>query len=152
MKHLHQLVEVFLTVAVKEMAKPIFFGVLIITVVYMPVLTLEGMEYKMFSPMVFTVCFALLGSLMVAMFLTPVLCSIFLKNDNKDKPSVIVSKVRKPYNDFLEVVMKHRLKTVLVAITLFVVSIFSLFFKGTEFIPSLDEGCFSIGIADLRSI
>ena len=41
--------------AVKEMAKPIFFGVLIITVVYMPVLTLEGMEYKMFSPMVFTV-------------------------------------------------------------------------------------------------
>ncbi len=138
--------------AVKEMAKPIFFGVLIITVVYMPVLTLEGMEYKMFSPMVFTVCFALLGSLMVAMFLTPVLCSIFLKNDNKDKPSVIVNKVRKPYNDFLEVVMKHRLKTVLVAITLFVVSVFSLSFKGTEFIPSLDEGCFSIGIADLPSI
>lgn len=138
--------------AVKEMAKPIFFGVLIITVVYMPVLTLEGMEYKMFSPMVFTVCFALLGSLLTAMFLTPVLCGIFLNKDTKDKQSTIVEKVRAPYNRFLEFVMKKRLQTVMIAVVLFFVSVFSLAFKGTEFIPQLDEGCFSIGITDLPSI
>ncbi len=62
--------------SVKEMARPILFGVLIIAVVYMPILSLEGMEYKMFSPMVFTVCFALLGSLLLALTLVPVVCTI----------------------------------------------------------------------------
>jgi cobalt-zinc-cadmium resistance protein CzcA len=45
----------------------------------MPILSLEGMEYKMFSPMVFTVCFALLGSLLIALIFVPVLCSFFLQ-------------------------------------------------------------------------
>lgn len=138
--------------AVKEMSRPIFFGILIITVVYMPILSLEGMEYKMFSPMVFTVCFALLGSLLTALMLTPVLCSIFLKNDNKYKTGVIVEKIRKNYNNLLEKAMKNKIKTVLIAVALFIISIFSLFFKGTEFIPSLDEGCFSIGVTALPSI
>lgn len=138
--------------AVKEMSKPIFFGVLIITVVYMPVLALEGMEYKMFSPMVFTVCFALLGSLFTALFLTPVLCSIFIKNESTYKSVNIVEKVRKYYNLLLEKAMKNRIKTLFTAIILFVVSVVSVSFKGTEFIPSLDEGCFSIGVTSMPSI
>ncbi|MEI8377144.1 MAG: efflux RND transporter permease subunit, partial [bacterium] len=75
--------------AMREMTKPIFFGVLIITTVYMPILSLEGMEYKMFSPMVFAVCFALLGSLLIALILVPVLCSIFLSKDVVEKKSII---------------------------------------------------------------
>lgn len=138
--------------AVKEMAKPIFFGVLIITLVYMPVLSLEGMEYKMFSPMVITVCFALLGSLLTALILTPVLCSIVLKNDKKDKKSRIIEKIRVYYEKILSFSMKNRIKTVLTAVIIFVISLSSLFFKGTEFIPSLDEGCFSIGVTTLPSI
>lgn len=139
-------------IAVKEMAKPIFFGVLIITVVYMPVLSLEGMEYKMFSPMVYTVCFALLGSLLVALFLTPVLCSMFLNSDRKQKENKFIQKIQIYYNNLLELALKNRIKTIMAAFVLFVISIFSLTFKGTEFIPSLDEGCFSIGVTSLPSI
>ena len=138
--------------AVKEMAKPIFFGVLIITMVYMPILSLEGMEYKMFSPMVFTVCFALLGSLLIALTLTPVLCSIFLNEKKTYKINSYLEKLREKYNILLEKAMKNRIKTVLIAVLLFVISITSLLFKGTEFIPSLDEGCFSIGVTTMPSI
>ncbi len=138
--------------AVKEMARPIFFGVLIITVVYMPILALEGMEYKMFSPMVYTVCFALFGSLITALVLTPVLCIRFLKSGSENKNNRIIENIRRHYNTILEKAMHNRKKTVITAILLFVISVSSLAFKGTEFIPSLDEGCFSIGVMSMPSI
>lgn len=136
----------------KEMSKPIFFGVLIITMVYLPILSLEGMEYKMFSPMVFTVCFALLGSLLIALTLTPVLCSIFLNEKKTYKINPFLEKLRKKYNILLEKAMKNRIKTVSITVLIFLITLISLFFKGTEFIPSLDEGCFSIGVTTMPSI
>lgn len=139
-------------IAVKEMIRPIFFGVLIITVVYMPILSLEGMEYKMFSPMVFTVCFALLGSLLTALTLTPVLCSIFLKNAVASKECKFISRIRKPYHSLLEKAMKNRVKTIMITVTLFVLCVFSLAFKGSEFIPQFDEGCFAIGVTNMPNI
>ncbi len=138
--------------SLKEMARPIFFGVLIITVVYMPILSLEGMEYKMFSPMVFTVCFALIGSLLVALILIPVLCSFFLQGKIVEKESIIVEKVREPYKKLFEIALKNRVKTIVVASSLFIISILCLPFMGTEFIPRLDEGSFSIGVTNLPSI
>lgn len=139
-------------IAVKEMIRPIFFGVLIITVVYMPILSLEGMEYKMFSPMVFTVCFALLGSLLTALTLTPVLCSIFLKKAAASNECKFVSEIRKPYHSLLEKAMKNRVKTIMITVTLFVLCVFSLAFKGSEFIPQFDEGCFAIGVTNMPNI
>lgn len=138
--------------SLKEMAKPIFFGVLIIAVVYMPILSLEGMEYKMFSPMVFTVCFALAGSLLVALFLVPVLCSIFLQGRVVEKKSFIVEKIRLPYLNLLDLALKNRARTVSIAAGVFALSLLSLPFMGTEFVPKLDEGSFSIGVANLPSI
>lgn len=139
-------------IAVKEMIRPIFFGVLIITVVYMPILSLEGMEYKMFSPMVFTVCFALLGSLLTALTLTPVLCSIFLKNAVESKECKFLSRIRKPYHFLLDKAMKNRVKTIMLTVTLFVLCVFSLAFKGSEFVPQFDEGCFAIGVTNMPNI
>lgn len=138
--------------SLKEMARPILFGILIITVVYMPILSLEGMEYKMFSPMVFTVCFALLGSLITAMTLVPVLCSFFLKGKVIEKESFVIKWVRKPYLKLLDKALTNRWKTVGTAVVLFVLTIGSLPFIGTEFVPELDEGDLIIETRNIPSI
>ncbi len=138
--------------SLKEMARPILFGILIITVVYMPILSLEGMEYKMFSPMVFTVCFALLGSLITAMTLVPVLCSFFLKGKVTEKESFVIKWVREPYLKLLEKALANRWKTVGVAAVLFVLTLGSLAFIGTEFVPELDEGDLIIETRNIPSI
>lgn len=142
--------------SLKEMAHPIFFGILIITIVYMPILSLEGMEYKMFSPMVFTVCFALLGSLAVALILIPVLCTFFLHKNNKantlERESAIVSVFRKYYTKLFNLALKHRAKTVLAAICLFLILVGSIPFMGSEFIPRFDEGNFSIEAINIPGI
>lgn len=138
--------------SVREMAKPILFGVLIITVVYMPILALEGMEYKMFSPMVFTVSFALLGSLLVALVLVPVLCSFFLKGKVTDRESILIQKAKTPYLNLLKTALKHRKKTAFSAIVAFVLTIASIPFLGSEFVPELDEGDILIEVRNLPSI
>ena len=138
--------------SVQEMARPIFFGVLIITVVYMPVLSLEGMEYKMFSPMVFTVSFALLGSLLIALTLVPVLCSFFLRGKVTEKENILIAKVRKPYLNLLEMALNNRKKTVFIAVVAFIPALASVPFLGSEFVPELDEGDFIIETRNLPSI
>ena len=146
--------------SVREMSRPIFFGVLIITIVYMPILSLEGMEYKMFSPMVFTVCFALLGSLFVALILIPVLLNLIYKNtaskkqnkNDEKSESVIISFIRKYYTKLFDLTLKHRLKTLIITVSLFIISLIILPFLGTEFIPQFDEGSFSIGVTNMPSI
>jgi len=138
--------------AMNEMAKPIFFGILIITIVYMPILSLEGMEYKMFSPMVFTVCFALLGSLLIALILVPVLCSIFLDKNVVEKKSIILEKVREPYLKLLNKAFKNKYKTIFITVIAFLIAVTSLSFMGTEFVPKLDEGDVSIQITNIPSI
>lgn len=138
--------------SVKEMARPILFGVLIITVVYMPILTLQGMEYKMFSPMVFTVCFALLGSLLVALTLIPVLCSLVLRGQVKEWESFIIKAIKGPYTALLQWSLAHRLVTVLAAAIMLTGTIVSLPFLGTEFVPRLEEGNIIIETRNLPSI
>lgn len=138
--------------SLQEMAKPIFFGVAIITVVYMPILSLEGMEYKMFSPMVFTVSFALLGSLLVALILVPVLCSFFLRGRVEEKENVILKKSRQPYLKLLNIALRHKKLTVGITGALFSLSLLSLFWIGSEFVPELDEGDLLIEVRNLPSI
>ena len=138
--------------SLKEMARPILFGILIITVVYMPILALEGMEYKMFSPMVFTVCFALLGSLLTALTFVPVLCSFFLKGRVSEKESFIIKAVHGPYISLLGKALQHPKKTVTIAVSLFILTMASLPFMGTEFVPELDEGDLIIETKNIPSI
>lgn len=138
--------------SLKEMAKPIGFGILIITIVYIPILSLEGIEYKMFSPMVFTVCFALLGSLITALLLVPTLCLFFLKNNYHEKENKLLEKIKKLYISKLTIALQQPKKIINYAILSFIASCILLGFLGTEFVPKLDEGDMIIEIRNLTSI
>lgn len=138
--------------SIREMARPILFGVLIITVVYMPILALEGMEYKMFSPMVFTVTFALLGSLLIALFLVPVLCALLLKGRVQEKENILLRKLGPLYLRALRWALNHRKLTVGLTVSGFVLTLLSLLFMGTEFVPQLDEGSLLINSRTLPSV
>lgn len=158
MRHLHASKDTNLTTmdiiqrAMREIAKPVFFGVLIITVVYMPILSLEDMEYKMFSPVVFSVCFALFGSLLIALILIPVLCGIFFDKNIEEKKSWLIEKIREPYFKLLKKAFKNKYKTILISTIVFLISVISLSFMGSEFVPKLDEGDISIQVTNLPSI
>lgn len=144
--------EAIIQQSVREMAKPILFGVLIITVVYMPILSLEGMEAKLFSPMVFTITFALLGSLLMALLLVPVLCSLCLRGNVTEKKNILIERIRAPYLNLLNRALQHRKMTIGITVGLFVLSVASLFFLGTEFVPKLDEGSLLIASKKLPSV
>lgn len=138
--------------SIREMARPILFGVLIITVVYMPILALEGMEYKMFSPMVFTVTFALLGSLLIALLLVPVLCALFLKGHVVERENILIQKLSPAYLKLLDWALLHRKLMVGIAVSSFALALLSLPFLGTEFVPKLDEGSLLLNSKTLPSI
>ena len=91
--------------AAHEVARPVFFAVLIITVVYLPILTLEGVEGKMFRPMALTIIFALLGSLFFSLTLMPVLSSFFLKKVSHEEPWLI-RKIKAFYAPWLDRAMR----------------------------------------------
>jgi heavy metal efflux system protein len=135
-----------------EVAKPVLFGVLIIIVVYLPVLALEGMEYKMFSPMIFTVCFILFGSLLTSLTLIPILCSFFLKTSLPEKPIIKLDSLREHYKQLLQKALQRPKFTLVLAIGLFLLVCASLPFMGSEFVPELDEGDFIIETRNLPSI
>jgi cobalt-zinc-cadmium resistance protein CzcA len=138
--------------SVQEVARPILFGVLIITVVYVPILCLEGIEFKMFSPMVVTVCSALLGSLLIALILVPVLCTFVLGGHFSEKETAVIAALRKPYEALLALALNHKKLTVTIAITALLMSLLSMAFIGTEFVPKLDEGDLLLEVKDFPSI
>jgi len=124
-----------------EVGRPIFFAISIIVIVFLPLFTLQGVEGKMFSPMAFTIAFALLGSLIVALVIAPVLATFFLKRGKKTKQNVgIMRLLNKFYQPALEWSLNHRRIVVLISITLLICSLLLVPFLGTEFIPTLEEG------------
>jgi cobalt-zinc-cadmium resistance protein CzcA len=138
--------------SVREIARPIFFGVLIITVVYAPLLSLDGMAYKLFSPMVLTISFALLGSLLIALLLVPVLCTIFLKGNIVEKEPRWLTKMRQPYARLLAKALAHPRWVAGIASVVFLLTMMTVPLLGTEFVPELDEGDLIIEMRNLPSI
>lgn len=126
--------------SVRQMARPIIFGILIITIVYLPILSLQGMEYKMFSPMVFAVCFALLGSLATALLLIPAISTFLFRSHVRESESVILKVIQRPYLHVLRWCLKNPLPVLVTSGILFLSTAASLAFIGTEFVPQLDEG------------
>jgi cobalt-zinc-cadmium resistance protein CzcA len=142
--------------ASSEVARPMTFGVLIIIAVYLPILFLQGLEGRMFRPMAITVCSALLGSLLLALTLIPALSSfVFSKGirrtGNTQKASWM-DRLRGHYTRGLSWVMQHRLPVVLAAFGVMGISLISLAFIGTEFMPRLDEGSILIETRKLPGI
>ncbi|TAN63183.1 efflux RND transporter permease subunit [bacterium] len=137
--------------AVLEVRKPSLFGELIIAITFIPIMTLEGMEGKMFSPLAFTVAIALLSSLVLSVFVIPVLCSFFLKA-GEEKESFIIRWLKKPYLPALRKAIKHPKKVVLSAFVILIASLAFSLFLGTEFMPILDEGSLTTQVIRLPSI
>ncbi|WP_395732212.1 efflux RND transporter permease subunit [Prosthecobacter sp.] len=124
----------------KQMASPMFFGVLIITIVYLPILTLTGTEGKMFRPMAVTVIFALAGALLLALTLMPAMCSFFLGGNVAEKDNWIISALNRVFQPMLRAAIKMRWAVVLLAVAFFAFCGWRFSTLGAEFVPKLDEG------------
>lgn len=129
--------------AAHEVARPMTFAVVIIIAVYLPILFLQGMEGRMFRPMAITVCAALLGSLVLALTMIPLLTAFaFRRGVSKARPSKkswmdLLSGV---YARALELAIRFRWVTASVSVIVLGIAVGSLYFIGTEFMPKLDEG------------
>ena len=123
-----------------EVARPVAFGVGIIMIVFIPILTLEGIEGKLFKPMALTLIFALLGSLILALTLTPVLAAMFLPKKVKEKEPWVVRLAHRIYEPALELALRFRKLTLLGAAVLFIGAVFLASRMGGEFLPKLGEG------------
>ncbi len=124
----------------KEVASPMFFGVLIITVVYVPILALEGVEGKMFHPMALVVMLALGGALVLALTLMPVLCSAFLGGKITEEDNWVVRQTKRLYTPLLDFGLRRRALVIVPSLALFGLSLWVFTRLGAEFIPQLDEG------------
>ena len=136
----------------REVLRPIFFAVSIIVIVYLPILTLQGIEGKMFRPMALTVIFALVGSLILSFTLMPVLASLFLKGRIAEGETWLIRKAKALYLPRLRWCMGHPKITAGVAAGIFALSLVFVPFLGGEFIPQLDEGDITIQAWRLPSI
>ena len=126
--------------ASKQVGTPTVFGVAIITIVYLPLFTLTGVEGKMFTPMAFTVVFALVGALLLALTLVPVLASYFMTKKVSEEANFAIRFAKRLYLPALHFSLRMRwvLSAAAVAICAFSLLVFSKL--GAEFIPQLDEG------------
>ena len=127
-------------VSAKEVVNPMFFGVLIITEVYVPILALQGIEGKMFKPMAVVVMLALGGALLLAVTLVPALCSVWLGGKIKEEDNWLVKATKALYTPLLRFGLRHKLVVVLPMVALFAGSVLVFKRLGAEFIPQLEEG------------
>src|SRR6202453_4847892 len=128
--------------AAHEVQKPVFFARIIIIVSYLPIFTLQRVEGRLFSPMAWTVAFALLGALVFALFIAPVLCSMLFSSEIKEWRNPVLQWVNRSYGRSLDWCFDHIKFTLgmgLLALTGMVLLVFSGII-GSEFLPHLDEG------------
>ncbi|MBS0207768.1 MAG: efflux RND transporter permease subunit [Planctomycetes bacterium] len=136
--------------AAVEVRKPTMFGELIIMIVYLPILTLEGIEGKMFRPMALTVIFALMGSMVLSLTLMPVLASLLLPKKVEEHEPFLMRIAHAIHYPILQFAMHHKL-----AVMGFAASVLILAFGmiapnlGSEFVPRLSEGAIAIGVVRL---
>ena len=131
--------------AAVEVAKPVIFALLIVVVVFVPILSLEGVEGKMFIPMAKTLCYGLLGSLIFAILIVPPLCS-YLLHTGLHKEFFLFSWLKKMHDPLLYFAVKKPAVILLLVLLLVAASAFLLPNIGTEFIPTLEEGSIMIGV------
>lgn len=138
--------------AAHEVARPILFAVAIIIAVYLPILTLQGLEGRMFRPMAITVCSLLLGSLLLSFTIVPLAGCYVLRGRVVEKEGGWFLRLRDAYRHSLERAFAHRLPILMFAIALVTTAIASLAWIGTEFMPRLDEGSLLITSRKLPGI
>jgi heavy metal efflux system protein len=137
--------------AATEVATPVLFGVGIIILVFLPLMTLEGMEGKMFAPLAYTIAIALFVSLILSLTMTPALCSYLLKGGSGEDTKFIQA-IKRPYLKALNWVLNNEKKTIMASGLLFIGTIALFPFLGTSFIPEMKEGSIVPGINRVPNI
>ena len=126
--------------ASRQVRRATIFGELIIMIVYLPILTLTGIEGKMFFPMAFTVLAALAGAMILTLTFVPAALAIFMTGRMSEKENVLVHAALRVYRPALRAALANRAVTVVAAAALVLVTGVMASRLGTEFLPSLDEG------------
>jgi cobalt-zinc-cadmium resistance protein CzcA len=135
-----------------DVRKAALFGEAIIVIVYVPILTLAGIEGKMFKPMAITVLFALLGAFIASLTFVPVLVATFLRQHTEEREPFIVRLLHRVYPRVLAPLMKAPKKVLAVSLMLLAAAGAVGARMGAEFVPRLDEGALAIQILRLPSV
>ncbi|MBN9143141.1 MULTISPECIES: efflux RND transporter permease subunit [unclassified Novosphingobium] len=147
--------------AVVEVATPVIFGVGIIILVFLPLMTLQGMEGKMFSPLAYTIAIALAISLVLSLTVTPVLSSYLLKapkvheghhGGEEDHDTRVIKVMKSRYLKMLHWALANEKRTITLAVGGFLATLALLPFLGTAFIPEMKEGSVVPGINRVPNI
>ena len=123
-----------------EMGKSIFVSKLIIITALLPIFSFQKVEGKLFSPLAFTMGFALLGALLLALTFVPVMSSILLNKNVRERHNPIIAWLNRNYSPLLDHVMLHPKRAVITAVAALSIAIFSFRWVGSEFLPHLNEG------------
>lgn len=123
-----------------QMGKAVFFSKLIIISALLPIFSFEKVEGKMFSPLAWTLGFALLGALIFTLTLVPVLSSILLNKNVKEKENFFTRFINKLISKSFNWTFSHKKSTLIISILFFIITMFSTRWLGTEFLPQLNEG------------
>jgi cobalt-zinc-cadmium resistance protein CzcA len=137
--------------AVREVARPVVFAILIIVIVFLPLFSLQQMEGKMFRPLALTMCFAMLGSLIAALTIIPVLSSFFMRGQGAGSDNAIIRLVKRGYLPVLAFALRRPKTLVTISGALLVGALALVPRLGTEFLPQLDEGAIAINVVRLPS-
>lgn len=137
--------------AAREVSRPVVFGILIIIIVFLPILSLHGMEGKMFKPMAYTIMIALMVSLVLSVTLSPVLCALTLRSGHDTDP-LVLRWAKRVYVPVLRWALGHQGMVVTSAVLLLAGSLALFPFLGSEFIPILNEGVLAPQTIRLPSI
>jgi cobalt-zinc-cadmium resistance protein CzcA len=134
--------------AAHEVARPIFFGVLIILMVYVPIATFRGMEGILYRPMAITVATAVFGSLLLALVYVPAMAAVIFRRGVRVRKNYVLDWMLPRYRRFLEKSLDRKWAVIGASLVVFALSIAVMPLLGTEFLPELDEG--SILIEEVR--
>jgi len=137
--------------AVLEVRKPSIFGETIITLTFIPIIALQGIEGKMFFPLAFTHIIALFGSLLLSLLVIPALCSLILKV-HREKRIIVIEAAKKAYLPSLRWALGHRAVLFLASAALLIGALLLIPRLGTEFMPIMDEGAFDMDFQFLPGI
>lgn len=138
--------------ASRQVGAPTVFGVTIITIVYLPIFALTGTEGKTFTPMAFTVVFALMGALIVALTLVPVLCSFLLISKVSERENLFIRFAKRIYKPVLIFGIKFWWAVSALALGVFALAIWIFSTLGSEFMPQLDEGAMAAQMVRTTSV
>ena len=130
-----------------KMMRSAAFGQIIILIVYLPILSLVGIEGKMFRPMAQTVAFAIVGALILSITYVPMISSLLLSKNTSHKPTIsdrLINYIHKAYSPLIHFALKKRMWVVISSFVLLIASVLLFLTLGGEFIPQLDEGDFAV--------